>query len=289
MSQQVKQAVILCAGWGSRFLPATKSIPKSILPIVDRPIIDWLTAEALSSGIEQIILVVGQNSQSIQDYLRPNHQLEKVLATTGKKNLLELVRQTNRPVKFVQQAGAFGTGDGLKTARPALSPGSLAFFYGDDLFFGPKPAIGQLIDLYSKHKTTIVGVSQVSRESVGRYGVVEGQTIAPRLLKISRFVEKPSPGQTTSRLVSSGRMILEPDIFDQLERTPKAANGELQLADAVASLVAQKGGLAYQMEGRYFDCGNKLEYVKAIVEAAKSHSDIGPAFTNWLTTQNRQL
>lgn len=275
--QQIHKAVIPVAGYGTRFLPFTKSNPKEMLPIVDKPVIQYIVEEAVAAGIDQIILITGSNKRAIEDYFDYNRDLENQLEKTGKLELLKMVREVSDLAQFVyvRQKEMLGLGHAILQAQQVIGNEPFAILYGDDVIDSQTPVLKQMIDAYQTHPGAIVGVTEVPLEAVNRYGVIDGEPISDRLYKIKQFVEKPEPTAAPSRLVSTGRHILSPDIFNAIKETKPGKGNEIQLVDAISSLI-NKGMPAHALhyEGKWFDCGNKSEYVKAVINYAKKRPDI---------------
>lgn len=277
MTSQIKKAVIPVAGYGTRFLPFTKSNPKEMLPIVDRPVIQYIVEEAVASGIEQIILITGSNKRAIEDYFDYNRELENLLQKTGKDDLLRLVRDVSDLAQFIyiRQKEMLGLGHAIAQARNVIGDEPFAVLYGDDIIDSKTPVLRQMIDTYQTNPGVVVGVTEVPLEAVNRYGVIDGEALTDRIYKINRFVEKPDPTTAPSRLVSTGRLILPPTIFDALDQTPPGKGDEIQIVDAITHLITtQTPAVALHYEGLWFDCGNKSEYVKAVVHYARQRPDI---------------
>ncbi len=277
MTQKIHKAVIPVAGYGTRFLPFTKSNPKEMLPIVDKPVIQYIVEEAVASGIDEIILITGSNKRAIEDYFDYNRDLENQLQKTGKDDLLKIVRDVSDLAQFVyvRQKEMLGLGHAILQAKTVIGDEPFAILYGDDLIDSQTPALKQMIDVYENNPGAIVGVTEVPLEAVNRYGVIDGEKIGDNIYKINEFVEKPEPEVAPSQLVSTGRHILPPQIFDAIANTKPGKGGEIQLVDAIYSLIASgTNAHALHYEGKWYDCGNKSEYVKAVVNYAKKRPDI---------------
>lgn len=277
MTQKIHKAVIPVAGYGTRFLPFTKSNPKEMLPIVDKPVIQYIVEEAVASGIDEIILITGSNKRAIEDYFDYNRDLENQLQKTGKHDLLKMVRDVSDLAQFVyvRQKEMLGLGHAILQARTVIGDEPFAILYGDDVIESQTPVLKQMIDVYDQNPGAIVGVTEVPLENVNRYGVIDGDEISDRLYKINHFVEKPEPDVAPSRLVSTGRHILPPEIFEAIANTTPGKGGEIQLVDAIYSLIAAgTPANALHYEGKWFDCGNKSEYIKAVINYARKRPDI---------------
>jgi UTP--glucose-1-phosphate uridylyltransferase len=277
MTQKIHKAVIPVAGYGTRFLPFTKSNPKEMLPIVDKPVIQYIVEEAVASGIDEIILITGSNKRAIEDYFDYNRDLENQLQKTGKHDLLKMVRDVSDLAQFVyvRHKEMLGLGHAILQARTVIGDEPFAILYGDDVIESQTPVLKQMIDVYDQNPGAIVGVTEVPLENVNRYGVIDGDEISDRLYKINHFVEKPEPDVAPSRLVSTGRHILPPEIFEAIANTTPGKGGEIQLVDAIYSLIAAgTPANALHYEGKWFDCGNKSEYIKAVINYARKRPDI---------------
>lgn len=277
MTQKIHKAVIPVAGYGTRFLPFTKSNPKEMLPIVDKPVIQYIVEEAVASGIDEIILITGSNKRAIEDYFDYNRDLENQLQKTGKHDLLKMVRDVSDLAQFVyvRQKEMLGLGHAILQARTVIGDEPFAILYGDDVIESQTPVLKQMINVYDQNPGAIVGVTEVPLENVNRYGVIDGDEISDRLYKINHFVEKPEPDVAPSRLVSTGRHILPPEIFEAIANTTPGKGGEIQLVDAIYSLIAAgTPANALHYEGKWFDCGNKSEYIKAVINYARKRPDI---------------
>lgn len=286
MFKGIRKAVIPAAGFGTRFLPATKAQPKEMLPIVDTPAIQYIVQEALDSGIEEILIITGRNKRSIEDHFDSSVELETLLQMQGKDKQLEMVKKlADIKVHFIRQKAPKGLGHAVLCAKAFVGDEPFAVLLGDDIVYNPqKPCLQQLIDCYQEHPGIILGAQFVPEEKVSSYGIVSGEALTDTLYKVNGLVEKPNRNVAPSTLAVLGRYILTPDIFDVLERTQPGAGNEIQLTDAIAASKSDKYALAY--EGLRYDTGDKLGYLKATVEFALRNEDLGPAFTEYLKSLN---
>ncbi|OGQ95423.1 MAG: UTP--glucose-1-phosphate uridylyltransferase [Deltaproteobacteria bacterium RIFOXYD12_FULL_57_12] len=282
---RVRKAVIPVAGLGTRFLPATKAIPKEMLTIVDRPTIQYIVEEAVASGIEQIILVTSQGKSAIENHFDYDFQLETFLKAKNKFDLCEEVSHISNLIDIVsvRQKKPLGLGHAIWTTRNVVGNEPFAVLLGDDLVQSHKPCCQQMIDLFDDVQESIVAIQRVSKEQTRNYGIVEGEPAErPRTFKVERMVEKPAPGTTNSDMAIIGRYILRPEIFDILDKTTPGHGGEIQLTDALLALSRQRSMFAYEFEGTRFDAGDKLGYLKAIVAFGLRHTVLGGDFRRHL-------
>ena len=284
-SARVTKAVFPVAGLGTRFLPATKANPKEMLPVVDKPLIQYAVEEAAAAGITDMIFITGRNKRAIEDHFDKAYELETELVARNKTALLEAVQAaTPRGINFIyiRQTEALGLGHAVLCAEPVIDDEPFAVFLADDLIDSTVPVMRQMTDIAEREHYSVIGVMPVSEEEVGSYGVVETEAMVSRVGRVTRIVEKPKPGTTPSRLAVVGRYILTPRIFHHLRAMPAGAGGEIQLTDGIARLLDDEKVLAYQFEGRRYDCGNKLGYLEATVELGVKHPEIGASFANFL-------
>ncbi|MCX7760663.1 MAG: UTP--glucose-1-phosphate uridylyltransferase GalU [Hydrogenothermaceae bacterium] len=275
--REVKKAVIPVAGFGTRFLPATKSTPKEMLPIIDKPIIHYIVEEAIKSGIETIIFVTGRHKRAIEDYFDYYPELESILLKNGKKELVESLREISNMAEFVyvRQKEQLGLGHAVLTAKHIVGDEPFAVLLGDELIINDKqPAIGQLISAYYKFGKSVIGTMEVSKEDVSKYGIVAGKSITEGIKLVDYMVEKPKPEEAPSTSAIIGRYVLTPTIFEELEKTPLGKGGELQLTDAMVNLLKKEAIYSKDIEGIRHDTGNKLGYLKAIIDFALMSEDI---------------
>ena len=284
-SARVTKAVFPVAGLGTRFLPATKANPKEMLPVVDKPLIQYAVEEAAAAGITDMIFITGRNKRAIEDHFDKAYELETQLVARHKTALLEAVQAaTPRGINFIyiRQTEALGLGHAVLCAEPVIDDEPFAVFLADDLIDSTVPVMRQMTDIAEREHYSVIGVMPVSEKEVGSYGVVETEAMVNRVSRVTRIVEKPKPGTTPSRLAVVGRYILTPRIFHHLRAMPAGAGGEIQLTDGIARLLDDEKVLAYQFEGRRYDCGNKLGYLEATVELGVKHAEVGASFTNFL-------
>ena len=282
---KVTKAVFPVAGMGTRFLPATKAMPKEMLPIVDKPLIQYAVEEAIAAGITDLIFITGRSKRAIPDHFDKAYELEAELEARGKTELLNLVRgiiPSHVNCVYIRQAEALGLGHAVLCAKPVVNNEPFAVILADDLIDGAPPAMKQMTDLFSYYQCAILGVQQVAREETGSYGIVATQPMTAQLSKVDSIVEKPDPSVAPSTLGVVGRYILTPRIFHHLETIPKGAGGELQLTDGIAQLLKEQQVLAYAFDGVRYDCGSKLGYLKAMVEHALKHPEVADEFRAYL-------
>lgn len=275
----VRKAVFPVAGRGTRFLPATKAMPKEMLPIVDKPLIQYAVDEAIASGITELIFVTGRNKRAIEDHFDSCPELEAELAAQNKNELLKVIQVLPKDVhvSYVRQAAALGLGHAVLCAAPLVGDEPFAVLLADDLIDAEVPATRQLIEQYERYKGSVLGVQRVPLEETSKYGIVATGDPDAKTGIVTRFVEKPSPEKAPSNLAAAGRYVLEPEIFEELRHTPKGAGGEIQLTDAIARLLKTRGVLAYCYDGRRFDCGSKLGFWEATMMLGLRHPEIGDA------------
>ncbi len=282
----IKKAVFPVAGMGTRFLPATKANPKEMLPVVDKPLIQYAAEEAVSAGIDTLIFVTGRNKRSIEDHFDKAYELERELEIKKKQRLLDTVRQILPPhvdCVFIRQAEALGLGHAVLCAESIVGKEPFAVILADDLVnFNERSCLSQMVDIYNTHHCSILGSMSVSDAELSSYGVVGGNSLEPNLIQVTEMVEKPEPEQAPSNVAVVGRYILTPEIFTLLETTGRGAGGEIQLTDAIARLLEEQTVLAYNFEGKRFDCGSKLGYLQAQVEFALEHKEVGESFRQYL-------
>ncbi|HYF77470.1 MAG TPA: UTP--glucose-1-phosphate uridylyltransferase GalU [Symbiobacteriaceae bacterium] len=281
----VRKAVIPAAGFGTRFLPATKAQPKEMLPLVDTPIIQYVVQEALDAGIEDILIVTGRGKRAIEDHFDRSVELEVFLENGHKVGLLDAVRDVGSLVNvhFVRQKEQLGLGHAIYQARQHVGNEPFAVLLGDEIFFGEPPGLAQLIDIHDRTAgSSVVGVLQVPPEQVHRYGVIRPQQVDERLYRALDLVEKPSREEAPSNLAIAGRYVLDPAIFDVLESLPPGKNGEIQLTDALQVLGRSSSVYGYELNARRYDVGEKLGYLQATVELALEREDLAAQFGEYL-------
>ncbi|HNQ03651.1 MAG TPA: UTP--glucose-1-phosphate uridylyltransferase GalU [Thiobacillaceae bacterium] len=283
--KKVTKAVFPAAGMGTRFLPATKANPKEMLPIVDKPLIQYAAEEAAAAGITDLIFIIGRTKRAIADHFDKAYELEVELETKGKLRALEELRgilPSNVNYIFIRQAEALGLGHAVLCAQPAVNDEPFAVILADDLIDGEPGATRQMSELYNYYQCSLVGVQHVAPEETGAYGIVAAAPMAERLSRVTRIVEKPRPEEAPSNLAVVGRYILTPRIFHHLRRIERGAGGELQLTDAIAALLQEQQVMAYEFTGTRYDCGSKLGYLEATVEYALKHPELADAFKGYL-------
>lgn len=286
MNKVVKKAVIPAAGLGTRFLPATKAQPKEMLPIVDKPTLQYIIEEAVASGVEEILIITGRNKKSIEDHFDKSVELELELENKGKTDLLEIVRSISNMVNihYIRQKEPKGLGDAIYCARYFIGDEPFAIMLGDDMVDngqGP-PCLKQLIDAYEVHNASILGVQEVYKENTDKYGIIDGQKLSDNIYKVKALVEKPDPDQAPSNVAILGRYIITPQIFDILGQIPPGKNGEIQLTDALEILKDKEDMYAYVFEGRRYDLGDKLGFLQATVDAALKKPELRDEFLRYL-------
>lgn len=286
---RIKKAVIPAAGFGTRFLPATKATPKEMLPIVDKPTIQYIVEEALASGIEEILIISGHAKRAIEDHFDSAPVLERELEEKGKDDLLAIVRETaDINVHYIRQKKMRGLGDAILCAKSFMAGEPFAVLLGDDVVYadaakGQQPALRQLMDIYDAYGGSVLGCQQVMPEKVSSYGIVAGKEIAgSKLLKVSDMIEKPEQSEAPSNIAVLGRYIISPTIFELLEHTAPGKGGEVQLTDALKQLALVEPVWAYCFEGKRYDVGDKLGFLKATVEFALRRPDLGGPFRSYL-------
>lgn len=281
--RRVRKAVIPAAGLGTRFLPATKAQPKEMLPIVDKPAIQYIVEEALSSGIEDILIITGRNKRAIEDHFDRAVELELVLKAQGKYDLIDMVNKLSEiTIHYVRQKEPKGLGHAVLCAKQFIGDEPFAVLLGDDIIDARVPCLQQLMRVYEDCQGTILGVQNVPLERVSSYGIIQPTLIKERLWRVEALVEKPAIEEAPSQLAVLGRYIIEPEIFDILEKTEPGKNGEIQLTDALVGLSKVRPMYAYDFEGRRYDIGDKQGYLEAVVEYALKRSDLRDSFMQYL-------
>lgn len=283
---KVKKAVIPAAGLGTRFLPATKAQPKEMLPIVDKPTIQYIIEEAVASGIEEILIITGRNKRAIEDHFDKSVELENELEAHGKTDLLNEVRNISKmaDIYYIRQKEPRGLGHAINCARTFVGNEPFAVMLGDDVVDSKVPCLKQLIRCYDEYKTTIIGVQEVPHEEVYKYGIIKGMYIEDRVYKVKDLIEKPKVEESPSNIAILGRYIISPSIFDILSSTKPGKGGEIQLTDALRTLINSEAMYAYNFEGRRYDVGDKLGFLEATVEFALKRDDIKNQFMRYLLT-----
>ena len=287
--KRVTKAVFPVAGLGTRFLPATKASPKEMMPIVDKPLIQYAVEEAVAAGITDMIFVTGRSKRAIEDHFDKAYELETELEARGKTEMLEFVQNLlprNINCIYIRQAEALGLGHAVLCAKPAVGDEPFAVLLADDLLDGQPPVMKQMVDVFDYYHCSVLGVQDVPRADTRSYGIVAARPLADRIEQVSAIVEKPKPEDAPSTLAVVGRYVLAPRIFHHLENIRPGSGGEIQLTDGIASLMDEQQVLAYRYRGVRYDCGSKLGYLQAMVEFGLRHHEVGEAFADYL--KNRQ-
>jgi UTP--glucose-1-phosphate uridylyltransferase len=285
---KVRKAVFPVAGLGTRFLPATKASPKEMLPVVDKPLIQYAVEEALAAGVTEMIFVTGRSKRAIEDHFDKSYEIEAELEARGKDKLLELVRgilPSHVTCMYVRQAEALGLGHAVLCAEKLVGNEPFAVVLADDLLDGAPPVLAQMVDVFDHYHSSVIGVEEIERKDSKSYGVIEGKPWDDGLFKLSGVVEKPEPAVAPSNFGVVGRYVLMPRIFEFLRTQQPGAGGEIQLTDAIQALLTQEQVLAFRYHGQRFDCGSKLGYLKATVEFALRHPEVKTQFEDYLRAQ----
>jgi UTP--glucose-1-phosphate uridylyltransferase len=287
-TRQVNTAVFPVAGLGTRFLPATKASPKEMLPIVDKPLIQYAVEEAYAAGVRHMVFVTGRSKRAIEDHFDTAYELESELKAAGKHELLKVVEAVapdDMDCTYVRQHRSLGLGHAVLCAAHIVGEQPFAVLLADDLMVGPpggQPVLAQMADAFESLGRSVLAVQEVPEDQVRRYGIVAGAAAGERLISIERIVEKPAPEAAPSRMGVAGRYILTPRIFDEIRNQPPGAGGEIQLTDAIARLMAKERVYAYQYSGKRYDCGSKEGFLQATVELALQHPEMGAPFRDYL-------
>jgi len=287
---RIRKAVFPVAGFGTRFLPATKAQPKEMLPVVDKPLIQYAVEEAYAAGIRDMIFVTGRNKRAIEDHYDTAYELENQLEASGKTALLNITRSVmpdDMTVSYVRQPRMLGLGHAVLCAEHLVGNEPFAVLLADDLMVGPtggQPVLAQMTDAFAQLGRSLLAVQEVPLDQVKRYGIVAGDTIADGLVKVNQMVEKPSPESAPSRLGVAGRYVLTPGVFAEIRNQPKGAGGEIQLTDGIAALMKKEAVYAYAYKGTRYDCGSKEGFLQATVELALAHPEVGGQFREYLKT-----
>ena len=282
---RVRKAVFPVAGLGTRFLPATKASPKEMLPVVDKPLIQYAVEEAYAAGIRQLIFVTGRTKRSIEAHFDTAYELESELEAAGKKELLALVesiRPDDMQCVYVRQPRAMGLGHAVLCAQELVGNEAFAVVLADDLMVGSPPVLAQMVAQFKDWRASILAVQDVPREHTRRYGIVDGVEVHERMLNVNAIVEKPAPDAAPSTLAVAGRYILTPGVFAEIANQPRGVGGEIQLTDGIASLLRREKVFAYRYQGTRYDCGSKLGFLQATVDLAEHHDEVGSDFAQWL-------
>lgn len=273
---KIKKAIIPAAGYGTRFLPVTKAVPKELLPIVDKPMIQYIVEEAKASGIELVILIVNHGKEAIEDHFDINYELEDTLRKKGSNGLLGLIEGLSDMIKIVsiRQKKPLGLGHAVLQAKHLIGDEPFAVILGDDIIDAQKPCLLQMVDIYEKYKKPVIAVQKVPKTDTSRYGIIKGSLTDKRVYMLDDVVEKPAPDEAPSDRAIIGRYILTPEIFDILDKTPAGAGGELQLTDGLRELLKKKGMIGYEFEGDRYDGGDKLGFLLANIAFAMKRTEI---------------
>lgn len=289
--QTIFKAVFPVAGLGTRFLPATKAMPKEMLTIVDKPLIQYAVEEAIASGITELIFVTGRSKRAIEDHFDKAYELENELEQKNKQDLLEIVRNikpSHVDCVYVRQAEALGLGHAVLCAEKLVGGDPFAIILADDLLSAPQPVLKQMIDVNQHYRCSVIGVEKISKDQSRSYGIVDGKRLEKNLLKLNDIVEKPAPEDAPSNFGVVGRYVMTPQIFAHIKNLKPGSGGEYQLTDAIQSLMQNEQILAYEYEGIRYDCGSKLGYLKATIEFALEHPDVSEEFRAYLKS-NRSI
>jgi UTP--glucose-1-phosphate uridylyltransferase len=282
---KIRNAVFPVAGRGTRFLPATKASPKEMLPIVDKPLIQYAVEEAIEAGAEKLIFVTGASKRAIEDHFDVDSELERQLEESGKHELLELIRDivpNGISCIYLRQGVPLGLGHAVLCARPAVGNEPFFVHLADDLIYGDVPCLAQMRAHFEKHGSSVLGVETVPRDQTGSYGIVAVEQEPSGAQRVTRIVEKPKPAEAPSTLAVVGRYVLTPAVFDKLEKTQKGAGGEIQLTDGIASLLEDEAVYVLPFSGKRYDCGSKIGYLRATVEYGLRHPELGESFRAYL-------
>ena len=282
---KIRTAVFPVAGRGTRFLPATKASPKEMLPIVDKPLIQYAAEEALATGAEKLVFITGYAKRAIEDHFDTDHELEQELAQQGKHDLLEAVRgivPSYASCIYIRQPAPLGLGHAVLCSRPAVGDEPFFIHLADDLIDAEVPCLEQMARVFAERQGSVLGVQHVQPHETDKYGIVAVDAIDERLSKVKRIVEKPKPADAPSNLAVVGRYVLTPAVYSRLETIGRGAGGEIQLTDGIAALLADEAVYAYAFEGKRFDCGSKLGYLEATVEYGLKHENLGEQFAAYL-------
>ena len=282
--KKVKKAVIPVAGLGTRLLPATKTQPKEMLPIVDKPAVQYVVEEAITSGIESILFVTGRGKRAIEDYFDYSVELEQELENRGKEELLDEIKKVGNlvPVYYVRQKSPRGLGDAVYQAREFVGEEPFALVLADDIFVTPSPLLGEIMELYRQKPAIYLTVTPVPPQDVSSWGVIKGEKVGEALYRVEDLVEKPEKDKAPSSLAIVGRYVLTPSIFEAIERTPPGRGGEIQLTDAIRALLGREEVYALELRGKHFGVGDKVGYLKANIAFALEREDIGEEIKTFL-------
>jgi len=285
--KKITKAVFPVAGMGSRFLPATKASPKEMMPVVDKPLIQYAVEEAVAAGITDMVFITGRNKRAIEDHFDKAYELEAELAMRGKEELLRIVREVipaHINCIYIRQTEALGLGHAVLCAQPVVQDEPFAVILADDLIDGDIPIVKQMIDVFQRHQCSILGVQDVPRDQTRQYGIVDSSSLEADLEQVHAIVEKPKPEDAPSTLAVVGRYILTPRIFHHLQKVQAGAGGEIQLTDGIAALMQEEQLLAYRFKGVRYDCGSKFGYLQAQVAFGLQHSEVRDEFAAYLNS-----
>ena len=289
----VKTVVFPVAGRGTRFLPVTKASPKEMLPIVDKPLIQYAVDEALSAGAENLVFITGSSKRAIEDHFDSNPELEAVLQAQGKQDLLDTLRgilPSWASCVYIRQPAPLGLGHAVLCARPVVGSAPFMVHLADDLIDAQVPCLKQMVEVHSRYGGSVLGVQNVPKQDTDKYGIVSLESaVAPRIGKMSHIVEKPKPDKAASTLAVVGRYLLSASLFDDLAKIGKGAGGEIQLTDGIARLMQREPVYAFEFEGKRYDCGSKLGYLQATVEYGLRHPSLGGEFADYLRVLSAKL
>jgi UTP--glucose-1-phosphate uridylyltransferase len=281
----VRTAVFPVAGRGTRFLPATKASPKEMLPVVDKPLIQYAVEEALAAGATRLVFVTGASKRAIEDHFDADYELEKLLDSQGKSELADMVRSvlpSHATCIYIRQSAPLGLGHAVLCARPVVGDEPFFVHLADDLIHAEEPCLAQMVGVYNERGGSVLGVEEVAHSETDKYGIVDAEGSTAKVAAIKAIVEKPKPANAPSNLAVVGRYVLTPQIFNHLEKIGKGAGGEIQLTDGIARLMQEEPVYAYRFTGKRYDCGNKLGYLQATVEYGLRHDKLGSAFRAYL-------
>ena len=282
----VNKAIFPVAGLGTRFLPATKAQPKEMLPVVDKPLIQYAVEEAYAAGVREMIFVTGRHKRPIEDHFDMTFELEIALEQAGKQDLLDVVRgikPDDMECIYIRQPQALGLGHAVLCAQRLVGNQPFAVLLADDLMVGTPPVLKQMVDQFAEWRASILAVQEVPPEQTRRYGIVAGTPVNDRMIDITRIVEKPAPEDAPSRLGVAGRYILTPGVFHEIANQPRGVGGEIQLTDGISGLLRREKVFAYRYDGKRYDCGSKEGFLQANVELALAHRQLGPGFREFLS------
>jgi len=284
--KKIRKVVFPVAGLGTRFLPATKASPKEMLPVVDKPLIQYAVEEAIAAGMDQMIFVTGRTKNSIMDHFDKAYELEAELEAKQKTEMLNMIQSilpSHVSCVYIRQSEALGLGHAVLCALPAIEQEPFAVILADDLIDGgERSCLSQMVEQYERYSSSVLGVEQVAQEETYKYGIVDSVALEKHIHRVDGIVEKPAPSEAPSTLAVVGRYILTPEIFEMLKKTERGAGGEIQLTDAIAMLLKKKQVLAYEFNGNRYDCGSKLGYLQATVEHALQHPELKDSFKEYL-------